>query len=270
MKLLGIGAKSRNLLAKVVGSTEGAITPSHVSEVLNIPQKTASILLNKWARRGWLRRIRRGWYISVPIESETSNIPIEDPWLIASQAFSPCYISGWSAAQHWDFTEQIFHTVVIMTTRHLDSRHQKIGEVKYLVKEIPSSKFFGTKTLWRGSLKIQVSDPTKTIIDVLDSPFLAGGIRPAADMLLEYLNSEHFDPQKLIIYAEKNGNKTVFKRLGFLIERMKPELYDLIIHCKERISKGYSQLDPSLKEKKINTRWRLRIPKNDYQKRDLF
>ena len=81
-------------------------------------------------------------------------------------------------------------------------------------------------------------------------------------MLLEYLNSEYFDPEKLIAYAEKNGNKTVFKRLGFLIERIKPDLYDLITKCKERISKGYSQLDPSLKEKRINTRWRLRAPRN--------
>lgn len=261
MKILGIGKKSRTLLAKVLGSTEGTIQAHSVSKILDIPQKRASSHLSKWAQRGWLRRIRRGMYVSVPIESETSEIPIEDPWLVGAEAFSPCYIGGWSAAEHWDFTEQIFHTVIVLTSRHMDSPHQKIGEVQFLVKKAAKKKFFGTKSIWRSRLKIQVSDPTKTIIDILDSPILAGGIRLVTDILIQYLNSKHFDSEKLIKYAEQNGNKTVFKRMGFLIERIKPDLYDLLQKCKKRISKGYTQLDPTQKEHSINTKWRLRVPK---------
>jgi len=249
------------MLSKVLANTEKPITPSYVAEILDIPKKAASKHLVRWTSQGWLRKVRRGLYIPVPIESETADVPIKDPWLIASEAFSPCYIGGFSAAAHWDLTEQLFQTIVVFSEKHLDSRKQQIGELEFLVKEIPKSKFFGTKILWHGNTKIQISDPTKTIIDILDTPALGGGIRSAADFLRAYLNSEHFDEELLILYGEKNENRTVFKRLGFLIEKIKPELYTLIKSCHMRISKGYSQLDPSVKEKSINTRWRLRIQK---------
>jgi len=43
--------------------------------------------------------------VSVPLESRTADVPLEDPWLIAERLFAPCYIGGWSAAEYLDLTE---------------------------------------------------------------------------------------------------------------------------------------------------------------------
>ena len=43
-----------------------------------------------------MSRVRRGLYVSVPLESRTADVPLEDPWLIAERLFAPCYIGGWA------------------------------------------------------------------------------------------------------------------------------------------------------------------------------
>jgi hypothetical protein len=74
-------------------------------------------ILAAWSRAGWLARVRRGAYVPVPIESPSADIALEDPWTVATAMFAPCYIGGWSAAEHWGLTEQIFRSLCVMTTK---------------------------------------------------------------------------------------------------------------------------------------------------------
>ena len=88
-----------------------------VEETLAIPRVNAAKLLARWAAQGWLQRVRRGIYVAVPLESQRADSQPEDSWIIAEAAFSPCYISGWSAAEHWGLTEQVFRTVLFCVMR---------------------------------------------------------------------------------------------------------------------------------------------------------
>ena len=87
---------------------------------------------------------------------------------------------------------------------------------------------FGLKPIWRGKVKVNVSDPTRTIVDLLDTPTMGGGIRSVLDMLKSYFNSENRDSNLLIDYADRLGNKAVFKRLGVLATRNFPNEKELI------------------------------------------
>jgi predicted transcriptional regulator of viral defense system len=55
-----------------------------------------------------------------------------------------------------------------------------------LVKTIDPSKLFGIKTIWKEETKVSVSDPSRTIIDVLNDPAIGGGMRNIVEMLREY------------------------------------------------------------------------------------
>lgn len=79
-------------------------------------------------------------------------------------------------------------------------------------------------------------------------------------MLQKHLESEHFQPTALIEYAEKMKNKTIFKRLGYLLSVFKPTEPSLIDQCKERISQGNSQIDPTSKGNPLLKKWRLWLP----------
>ena len=260
--VLGLGKEDRKRLSAILRETKGTITVREAAEILKVPRSDAAKMLSRWTKRGWLSRVRRGLYIRVPLESRTADIPLEDPWVIADRLFSPCYIGGWTAAEYWGLTEQIFRTVVVMTSRQVRDRTPIIKGTNFLVRTISEKTLFGTKPVWRGQIKVSVSDPERTILDMLDAPKLAGGIRPTADILSSYLKSEKMNLELLISYAERLGNGAVFKRLGFLLERLAPEQKGFIKKCRTMLTKGNAKLDPALKAEQLVTRWRLWVPES--------
>ena len=258
----GLGKISRERLAALIRGTKGTISVREAASILNISPSDASKMLARLANKGWLSRVRRGLYVPVPLESRTPDVPIEDPWIIAARLFAPCYIGGWSAAEYWGLTEQIFRTVLVMTTQKPRKRDINIKGTNYKLRTISERAMFGLKPVWRGQTKVFVSDATRTIVDLLSDPSLGGGIRPAVDIFLNYLNSEKKDTELLLDYAVKLDNGAVFKRLGFLLERYAPSEEKLIRKCKERLTAGYSKLDPKLDAERLITRWRLWVPKS--------
>ncbi|TAN44194.1 MAG: hypothetical protein EPN22_06820 [Nitrospirae bacterium] len=260
--LTGIGKKDRKRLSEIFRETKGTISVRDAADILKIFSTDAAKMLSRWAKKGWLSRVRRGLYVRVPLESRTPDIPLEDPWIIADRLFSPCYIGGWSAAEYWDLTEQIFRTVVVLTTQKPRDRAPVIKGTSFMLRTISEKALFGTKPVWKGPAKVAVSDPTRTILDMLTDPKLGGGIRPTADMFQNYLKSENKDIQLLIDYAKRMDNGAVFKRLGFLLERYAPDQEAAINECRVRLTKGNIKLDPSLKADRLITRWRLWVPES--------
>lgn len=260
--IAGIGRIDRQKLSAVVRETKGTISVQDVVDILKTAPDNAAKMLSRCAKKGWLARIKRGLYVRVPLESDTPDIPLEDPWIIADRLFSPCYIGGWSAAEYWGLTEQLFRTIVVLTTRRPRKRSQEIRGTAFMIRTIPQRALFGTQTVWRGRNKISVSDPTRTIIDLLVDVKLGGGIRPATDIFSGYVNSSKRDIDLLIEYAKRIKSGAVFKRLGFLLETQAPNESRAIDACRENMTKGNAKLDPSLDSKKLITRWRLWVPSN--------
>lgn len=255
----GISATRRRRLERLHRSFNAPFTIAEAAEVLDVAPAAAGRELGYLSRRGWLTRVRRGLYLPVPLEAARSGEWIEDPWIIASKAFSPCYIGGWSACEHWDFTEQVFRDVVVVTSRAVRQRHHKLQGMPFLVTTRSAEAMFGTRNLWRRDVRVAVSDPSRTIIDVLDDPGLGGGIRHVAAVLGEYLRSEHRDDALLIEYGDRLGNRTVFKRLGWLLE-LRGVDGPLQEACLARRSAGLSKLDPTVSGTgRIVRRWGLRV-----------
>jgi len=259
-QLAGLGKMDRERLAAVIRESKGTISVADAAKALKVLPSSAAKMLARWASKGWLSRVRRGLYIPVPLESRAADVPLEDPWIIAERLYAPCYIGGWSAAEYWDFTEQIFRTVVVMTTRSPRDRTPVIRGATFMLRTVPKKNMFGLKSVWRGQVKISVSDPSRTILDMLDDPRLGGGIRSTTDMFLNYLQSKNRDIELLLDYAGRLGNGAVFKRLGFLLERFAGEEKPAIEVCRSRLTQGNAKLDPSLTADRLLTRWRLWVP----------
>ncbi len=258
----GLGKKDRKRLSAIFRETKGTISVREAAGILDIDSTDAAKMLSRWARKGWLSRIRQGLYVRVPLESSTPDIPLEDPWIVADRLFSPCYIGGWSAAEYWDLTEQIFRTIVVMTTKRPRDRAPVLKGTSFMLRTVSEKTLFGTKSIWRGQVKVSISDPSRTILDMLADPRLGGGIRPTLDLFLNYMKSENKDVSLLTEYAKRLGNGAVFKRLGFLMERYAPDQAAAIALCRAQLTKGLAKLDPSRKAGKLATRWRLWVPEN--------
>ena len=121
---------------------------------------------------------------------------------------------------------------------------------------------YGLKPVWKGEVKMLVSDPTRTLIDILNDPALGGGIRPTVDVFRAYISSQYFDAKLMINYAQKLRNGAVFKRLGFILERVLPTEKEAISACQKAITKGNAKLDPNLPAERLITKWKLWVPEN--------
>lgn len=259
MHIEGINRENRALLERLHREMPGAFDVEHASTVLGLDAGRTRTLLAYLARRGWLSRVRRGLYVAVPLDTRRPGEWTEDAWVVAERTFSPCYIGGWTACQHWGLTEQVFRTVLVVTGRKVRGREPVIQGTPYRVTVRSEDKLFGTTVVWRQQVRVRVSDPSRTIVDLLDDPTLGGGMRNVADVVHEYLTGEHRDDDLLIAYADRLGNRAGFKRLGFVLEHLGIDALGLVEACLERRSAGLVALDPSVQLKgRIVRRWGIR------------
>lgn len=259
--LAGIEREGRLQLTEILRRGKPVFTVSEATTILNLSAVQASKLMSRWVEQGWLIRLRRGLYAPVPLETKTLAAVIEDPWVVAMRLFEPCYIGGFSAAEYWGFTEQIFKTVIVLTTKNITSRMVEIQTTKFKAKKISSFRFFGVKAVWRGKVRIHVSDPTKTIVDLLDDPSIGGGARLVETIFLAYLSSRYKDMEKLLEGSRRMKNGAVLKRLGYFLERAGKEEKAFLSKAREQMTTGNVKLDPAYKGiNRLVTRWRLWIP----------
>jgi predicted transcriptional regulator of viral defense system len=259
--LSGLGKLSRSQLAAVLRKSTGTVSAAQAAEILGLSRVAAAKLLARWAARGWLQRVRGGLYIPLALESERADSAPEDAWVIAEAAFAPCYIGGWSAAEHWGLTEQVFRTVLVSTTKRPRDRAPTLGGIGFRLRTVNEKALFGVMPIWRGRARVRVSDPSRTIIDLMADPTLGGGLQSSVDMLQNYLKSKEFRDIKLLMsYATTMGVGAIFKRLGFLLERYAPEEQEAIAQCARSLSRGYTKLDPTRPARKFVAAWQLSLP----------
>ena len=256
----GVTGRRRKQLTMLHRAFSGPFEAAQAAAVLGIDLDRTRRLLAALAANGWLARVRMGWYICVPLEASQPREWREDPWKVAAALFSPGYIGGWSAVEHWGLTDQIFNVIYVIAGRKVKPARQTIQGTHFLIRTVPERTLFGTRRVWRKRVPVNVSDPHRTIIDILDVPEAAGGILHASEVLQTYFESEHSAQATLLQYGDRLGRGTVFKRLGYLAERARLADVDFVEACHSRITKGLSQLDPSGPPNgPIIARWNLRV-----------
>jgi len=255
----GITGRGRAELAAVLASDKRFVTLDDVTGALGVDPDAAAKRLSRWANDGWVRRVRRGLYIGVPVDAANPAACSEDALIVATAVWSPCYFTGWTSASHWALTDQVFRTTVLKTTKRVRMSRVRLLDHEYLLAHTGHGTMrWGIRTEWDGETRLNFADPARTVIDVLDDPKLAGGIRHAAEITGTFLD-EH-DPAALVDYGDHLGNRAVFKRLGYIVEALGRDAPQLVDACKERVSAGISSLDPhGPKGGRRTTRWGLRV-----------
>jgi predicted transcriptional regulator of viral defense system len=261
-RLSGIGIKGRAKLSRVLQKNPDILTAPIVSACLKISPIQANLLLARWNQSGWAKRVKRGTYIPVPVEASSPDVTLAEPFMIAHSLYKDGYVGGFSAVKHWDLSEQIIETTYYFTTKKIRDHDPKHGAFKFKIKTIKPDKMFGLKSIWYGSQKISISDPSKTIVDILNDPKLVGGMTIVYDIFKEYLESKYCDLPLLLDYAKKMKNKTILKRLGFMLETKFETIPEIFKNLDNEISTGHSKYDPLLKCDFIVEKWMLKVPES--------
>jgi len=245
------------LLARA--SHGGLITQQRAADALSISARSASALLASLMRRGWLARARRGLYLILPLEAgERGPHAVEDAWLLATELYAPCYIGGWSAAEHWGLTEQIFRSTFVATAASIRTTRQLVLGAEFHLARVPLRRVEAATPEWRGAVKVPVSDRETTIVDALANPAWVGGIRHLADILAAYRAGSTWASAKLTRCLQSRGSGAAYKRLGLITEILFPDEARLIATCREHRTSGNVKLDPAVRTRgRLNKRWGL-------------
>jgi predicted transcriptional regulator of viral defense system len=224
---------------------------------LQCPYTYAKVLANNLARKKWLIVIKRGVYLIVPLSAGTKSQYTEHEFIIASHLASPYYIAYWSALNFHRFTEQTPFSVFVATTRRIHNR--EVLNVKYNFVTLNQRKFFGFEPTAVGTFRVNVSNREKTFADALDHPEYCGGVLEVAKSLLNAQRKVSIE--RIVSYAERMGNTTIVKRLGYLVDslelKVEPEVLSMM---REMISPGMSALDPTRPKTGVyTTRWNLLV-----------
>ena len=248
-------------LAALLRATSGTIRVSDAIRVLGLDRQHASRLLAGWHKQGVIRRVAHGLYVPVQPSALGQKQVLEDPWVLVPELYTPSYIGGWSALEHWELTEQLFRTVCVLTHKRVSHGVTTHQGVNFFIKYVAERHLFGTKTIWLENSKIQISDPYKTLLDCIDDLDLGAGLQHVTDCLVEFTRvfNKPGDLDALLNYAIQFKNGALFKKLGYLAETLefKPSFINA---CRERITSGYTTLDKKAEKNRLVTRWNLWVP----------
>lgn len=186
------------------------IDKSVIKKQLNCNDDYAYTVLNRLFSKGKIKKIIKSKYTC------SDNI-----YLIASNIYTPCYISFWTASHFKGYTEQIINTIQIVTTVKKDNiffENYKIEFVKFSKK-----MFFGYEKVKLGNDFIFIADDEKLIIDSVKYSKKLGN----SEEILKIIEKSSINKSKLFEYLERIDNKSLTKKVIKLIKKVKGDNYDI-------------------------------------------
>jgi len=250
------------LLTTLSSQGQDVFTPQEAANALGCTATAVRKRLHHLVKKGWLRRLEKGKYLILPLSAGPAGEYAPDELVIVTHLIKPYYISYWSALRYYGYSEQAGPTVYVVTTKR--KQPLTIGGVAYRFVTVRPHKFFGAQRTWLGSEAVQMAEREKALVDCLDRPDLCGGVIEAAKAI--WRGRGEMDWQKAHVYGQRMGNRTILKRLGFLLELFALGTPSLLGAMQEDLGAAYTTLDPLYPpEGQHNSRWRLvvNVPERD-------
>lgn len=157
------------------------------------------IQLDRWEKKGYLRKIKRGFYCFV-----TQNLNENFLFYVANKIYAPSYVSLEMALKYYSLIPEEIFQITCVGTRKTTGFETPIGNFAY--KQIKPSLYFGYRLIEFGHQMMLMADPEKTLLDYL---YLHPELKTPEDFRGMRINIDEF---KLRINLEK------FKKYLLLFE----------------------------------------------------
>jgi len=169
--------------------------------------------LSRLVRRGYLARLGRGVYSVAELPTRRSEEP-----LVAATAHlwgESNFVSWRIALAHHGLTEQVpFSAAIAVRRAHRD---REAGGLRVHHVVLDERKFYGFSPVSRKKRSVSIATPEKAVLDSLDRPNLAGGLREVVKALGW---TSAYDPARLVALAIRYPVRATVRRLGYLIETL--------------------------------------------------
>jgi predicted transcriptional regulator of viral defense system len=193
-----------------------SVTLDDIRKVVGVAvaRDVASRLVAKKA----LERIGAGKYLVRPLRTMSrptaASAPVQAAVLLQGE---PYYLGGlWALTFHRLTEQQYVNVLDAFVARRLSSK--RLGGARLAFHRVSSKRLgYGKVATDLEGMSVQLSDPERTLIDLLDFPALTGGGSEALRMVKQTL--PRVDRAKLVEYAARGARSSTCQRLGVLLER---------------------------------------------------
>lgn len=218
------------------------VTVNHVCKAFKKTKNYARLLLYRLHKRQLIKRLEKNKY--------TTH---SDVFVIASNIVTPAYISFWTASMIKGFTEQVLNTVFIATT--VKKQSIVFNNYKLVFVKMAKKHFFGFEKKITDQGDLFIANNEKLLIDCFLKPKFIGNFSE----ILKILNNADISKDRLIEYLRIINNKSLYKRIGFLMETYKGVDISTDFKTLRFKDRNYVLLNPlaTLKKKRINAKWRV-------------
>jgi predicted transcriptional regulator of viral defense system len=254
-----MGPTEARLPNRLAANGNIVFTTDQARAILNIDDQDINKILYQLTCKRWLLRLEKGKYLILPLEAGMEGLYSVHEFVIAAHLVHPGAIAYASALSFHELSDLLPQAVLVATTRRkADVTIEELG-LRFRFITIRARKFFGLQTVMIEDQPIQITRPPKTLVDGLDHPELSGGIVELAKGLSRYAQAGA-DWAQLTADAQRLGNRTVFKRLGYLSEMLDLDVGEWAKRWRTEMSLGETVLDPRYgRQGSYRTDWNLRV-----------
>lgn len=214
------------------------------------PTVTSSLL-----RKGVLERIERGVYLIRPVRALLRPTSPSAPMVVAAMLDAePYYLGGlWALTQHGLTDQQYVSVMDAFVTRVRSARH--VAGAKVAFHSVPPRAMeYGVSEVRIEEVNVRVSDPPRTLLDLLDYPRMVGGLRVAVGLFVAALS--RVDVATLVDYAVRGSRAATCQRLGVLLERVRtPEPVLRKLNARIQEPRPLTSMVPGPRKGRVNGRW---------------
>ncbi len=136
-----------------------------------------------------------------------------DPFIVASRVIWPGYISLWSALNFHGLSDQVPNTISVITSRRKRATTIVFMNARIVFEHIDPRYYFGSSKEVMDGFEVFIAEREKAIIDgVL--------LRRISLSAITGIIKEHIkavDIEKLVKYIIMTGNKSLAKRVGYVL-----------------------------------------------------
>lgn len=174
--------------------TKPLFTLNQLSLITGHRKSYAKVLAGRLVKKGVIFRVERGKY--------TAH---EDPMLFSSHIVQPSYLTLWTALSFYGLTTQLPREIFVAS--RVRKWPLRFGDTRINFIRLEPWGFL--KMPYRG-MEIFVAEKEKLLLDII-----ATNLVPVAETgeLIE-----EADTQKVMEYSLRTGNRSLIKRVGFLLE----------------------------------------------------
>jgi predicted transcriptional regulator of viral defense system len=182
-----LGPTETRLLNRLAADGQIIFSSEQARAALGNDEYDVNKLLYHLTRKRWLLRLEKAKYLILPLEAGMEGQYSVHEFAVAAHLVQPYAIAYASAMSFHALSDLLPHTVFVATTRRkAPVTIEELG-LHFQFIALAPHKFFGFQAVAIEEQPVQITTPSKTLVDGLDRPDLCGGIVELAKGFERYI-----------------------------------------------------------------------------------